>query len=359
MDVHVGRRRTWQAAASSIVIAVALAGCGGSDESDQAMSQGCGNWGDSGDAAWSEVVAAAEQEGSVVFYSSAIQGTIDRLEKAFEQWCPQIDLQPTRASGLEVVTALQNERNSTGSRADITLIDPQPWIKETLDELATPQGPNTKNPAYQTGDYFIDGKALMQHIVPYGIAYNTTIVEEAPKDFTALLDPKLKGLVGLFSTASPARVDLTSFLERNYGEDYTEKLAAMDPQYLPTVAPILQALSSGEIAITDYANLQGVLDLQAQGSPVEFAATSPQWGIQWYSCIVNWGAHQNAAQVLGDFMASEEGQKVLNENAISVLPDIEGTFAQITDVEPMDFEKSIDADYLAKANARWAEINGR
>jgi iron(III) transport system substrate-binding protein len=311
------------------------------------------------DAKWQETVQAAEKEGKVVFYSSAIQGTIDRLEAAFEAKYPKIDMQATRVTGVDLATALENERNSGSDGADIVLHDPQASWYNNLDRLTPPIGPNTQAAVWKEDHYTVGGVAQMHHIVPFGIAYNTNLVKTPPKDFTALLDPSLKGLVGLFDMASPASADLYTFLEKQYGAEFLTKLAQQNPQYFPSVAPTLQALTAGEIAITDYANAVGVADLVKSGAPVAFAPTTPQWAIQFYTYIVNWAKHKNAAQVLYDYMASPEGQTVINQGAISVLPDIPNTIASIDDVQPIDVEKAVQPALVDETNVRIRKIFGR
>lgn len=343
---------------SALVAALAVLAACGSAGSTAAPSTG--GSAPEGDATWQETIKAAEQEGTVVFYSSAPQGTIDRLEKAFEEKYPAIDMQSTRVTGLELATALENERNSGGSGADIALQDMVPFQYNNLANFTPPTGPNTQRPEYKKDGVTLKGVSQMHNIVPFGIAYNTSLVQNPPKDFTALLDPALKGQIGLFDGASPAASDLYGFLEKNYGgEDFLKKLATQQPQIFPSVAPTLQALTSGEIAITDYASSVAVQDLVDQGAPVKFVPTNPQWAIQFYTYIPGWAKHPNAAQVLYDFMASPDGQAAINKNAISVLPNIPGTIGQIGDVQTMTVEKVIDANVVNAYNARWRQIFGR
>ncbi|GAA1827309.1 extracellular solute-binding protein [Pseudonocardia ailaonensis] len=340
------------------VLALAVLSACGSGGGSAAPSGGGGA--PEGDAAWQQTVAAGEKEGTVVFYSSAPQGTIDRLEKAFEAKYPKIDMQATRVTGLELATALENERNSGGSGADIALHDMIPFQYNNLGNFIPPTGPNTQRPEYKKDGITLKGVSQMHNIVPFGVAYNTSLIPNPPKDFSTLLDPALKGQIGLFDGASPAASDLYAFLEKNYGgEDFLKKLAAQQPQFFPSVAPTLQALTSGEIAITDYASSVAVQDLVDQGAPVKFVPTKPQWAIQFYTYIPNWAKHPNAAQVLYDFMASPEGQTAINKNAISVLPNIPGTIGQIGDVQTMTVEKVIDANVVNAYNARWRQIFGR
>jgi iron(III) transport system substrate-binding protein len=103
----------------------------------------------------------------------------------------------------------------------------------------------------------------------------------------------------------------------------------------------------------------GVQDLVKSGAPVAFAPTTPQWAIQFYTYIVNWAKHPNAAQVLYDFMASPEGQAVINQGAVSVLPNVPQTLASINDVQPMDAKKVVDPAYIKETNARIRAIFGR
>lgn len=343
--------------AVSVLALSVLAACG-STGGGATPSEGGGAV--EGDAKWQETVKAAEQEGMVVFYSSAPQGTIDRLEKAFEEKYPGIDMQATRVTGLELATALENERNSGGNGADIALHDMVPFQYNNLASFTAPIGPNTQRSEYQKDGVTLKGVSQMHNIVPFGIAYNTSLISNPPADFTALLDPALKGQIGLFDGASPAASDLYAFLEQHYGgEDFLKKLAAQQPQFFPSVAPTLQALTAGEIAITDYASSVAVQDLVDQGAPVRFVPTKPQWAIQFYTYIPGWAKHPNAAQVLYDFMASPEGQEAINKSAISVLPNIPGTIGQIGDVQTMTVEKVIDANTVNAYNARWRQIFGR
>lgn len=357
MDRTPGRLTARRLAlALGAVLALAVTACGAPDDSGTAA----GGAPVEGDAQWQETVRAAEQEGTVVFYSSATQATLDRLEAAFEERYPAIDLQPTRVTGLELATALENERNAGGTGADIALHDMVPFQYNNLANFTPPTGPNTKAEAYASPDVTLQGVSQMHHIVPFGIAYNTSIVTTPPTDFTALLDPALRGQVGLFDFASPASADLYEFLaQHNGGEDFLRRLAAQEPQFYPSVAPTLQALTAGEIAITDYASSVAVQALVDQGAPVAFVATKPQWAIQFHTYIVGWAKHPNAAQVLYDFMASPAGQEVINKDAISLLPDIPGTIGTSADVQTMTVETVIDADAVNSANAKWRQIFGR
>ncbi|QJY44511.1 extracellular solute-binding protein [Pseudonocardia broussonetiae] len=350
------RPRRGHAVALALVLAL-LTACG--SEGGGGASSGV-DPAAAGDPRWQETVRAAEEEGTVVFYTSAVQGTIDRLEEAFEERYPAIDLQASRVPGVELGTALENERNAGGSGADIALHDMVPFHFRNLASFTPPTGPNTQRPEYQDEDVTLQGVSQMHHVVPYGLAYNTTLVPNPPTDFTALLDPALAGRIGLLDGAIPAASDLYGFLEQHYGgEDFLRRLADQRPQFFPTMAPTLQALTSGEIAMTDYSSVIAVQDLVDQGAPVAFVPTKPQWAIQFYTYVVGWAEHPNAAQVLYDFMASPEGQAVINENAISVLPDVPGTVGRIDDVQTMNVENVVDTDHVDTYNARWRQIFGR
>ncbi|WP_236792352.1 extracellular solute-binding protein [Amycolatopsis sp. GM8] len=343
---------------ASVVLGGALAACGSSsgDSGDTTTADP----GLEGDARWKETIAAAEREGVVVFYSSAPQTAIDRLQKAFKDKYPKIDMQPTRVTGLELATALENERHSGGSGADIALHDMVPFQYDNLANFTPPTGPNPQRAEFKREGITLKGVSQMHNIVPFGLAYNTSLVHTPPTDFTALADPSFAGQVGLFDFASPGSADLYGFLVQHYGgEDFLRRVAAGKPQFYPSVAPTLQALTSGEIAITDYASSVAVQDLVDQGAPVKFVPTKPQWAIQFYTYIVGWAKHPNAAQVLYDFMATPAGQQAINKDAISVLPNIPGTVGQIGDVQTMNVENAINANTVNAANARWRAIFGR
>ena len=68
--------------------------------------------------------------------------------------------------------------------------------------------------------------------------------------------------------------------------------------------------------------------------------------------IPGWSKHPNAAQVLFDFMSSEEGQAIINKNSISPLPGIPGLLdSQYVQVGDLSLYTS--PGYIDTATKKW------
>jgi iron(III) transport system substrate-binding protein len=71
-----------------------------------------------------------------------------------------------------------------------------------------------------------------------------------------------------------------------------------------------------------------VLDLKAQGAPVNFALPRKgAWNAPWYAMVLRRAPHPNAAQLMASFMVTPEGQAAVNKGYGSVLPRVSGTFS--------------------------------
>src|SRR5258706_13473994 len=68
--------------------------------------------------AWKVVLAAAQKEGRVVFYSSTVPAVLNRLKADFEKAYPGIVVEASRNIGLEGMTKLEMERSSGSDGGD-------------------------------------------------------------------------------------------------------------------------------------------------------------------------------------------------------------------------------------------------
>jgi iron(III) transport system substrate-binding protein len=150
-----------------------------------------------------------------------------------------------------------------------------------------------------------------------------------------MLDDEYAGKIGIVNPQGiAAYVDFYKFYEDAFGPDFLEQLAELKPRIYPSALGIAQALTSGEIAAAP-----GVQPLVAEvdsGAPVDWALPEPAWGTPWYSHVLSAASHPNAAQVLADFMVTDEGQVALNTGYASVLGEGEGAVADAADIDLPD-----------------------
>lgn len=308
---------------------------------------------------WESVVAAAEEEGTVVLYTTHLPNQIENLEEAFENAYPDIDLQVQRLLG-ELAATLEAERTTGTDGADVAVINTPSVIDAYIEsgDVLPIGGPSaeawTDNPAFVDGSYFVANYNAL------GIAWNTDEVPDGITGFEDLLDPELAGRVGLPDGANgdgSAVTDWYAFLEEFYGgEQYLEDLAAQAPVIFDTAAPLQQAVVVGEIAVAAYA-VPSILEEQAKGAPVDFVLPDPAWAAPFDAFGAGWTKRPNAAAVLLDFMMSPEGQTALAVNGASALEGVEGLIPLEQTVPSQVAER--EPGFLDDVSGRWREIFGR
>jgi iron(III) transport system substrate-binding protein len=297
------------------------------------------------DAALAELVAAAQEEGSVTIYSSQGLDQLNAFAEAFEEEYDGIDVEVVRLNDGDIIPRLETELSTGSSGADLAVITSPTFIEEHaaagdwVDPTASPQlaglGAYDAEQYFHEGNYFEVGAAVLT------FAWNTDDVPEGLTDYPDLLDESLGGgRIGVIDPAiAPVLVDFYLFLEENFGEDFVPSLAEQDPRIYPSALPIGEALTSGEISATVYAAPVQLVPAAENGAPVDFGISEAgAWGARYYGMIPRTSDSPNAAALLADFMVTPLGQELVQGASGSVLPDIPGTLitndqVRVTDIE--------------------------
>ncbi|WP_116996916.1 ABC transporter substrate-binding protein [Desertimonas flava] len=308
---------------------------------------------------WESIVDAAVGEGKVVLYAVNFPEQNERLEAAFEQEYPEIDLEIVRVTS-EIDAKLDSERETGVDGADISFGVNYPWVldAEAAGDLAPIEvGPNV---AAWVGTPWLDAERnyLVGTTQVLGFGWNTDLLEgEPPQEWSDLLNPEYAGMIGFTEPASPVIADFWSFAEEQLGgEDGLRQLAELDPVFYASGVPLMQGLGAGEISVTGYASAQLEAD-KAAGAPVEFFVPSPAWTSANLVYLPSWAHRPNAAQVLADFIASPAGQEALSINGASPLDGIESALVDIDDVQVVDITRT--PEWAEEYIARWSDIFGR
>lgn len=311
-------------AVCAAAVAIAGAACGGSVPSANLPVPGD----------WSAVVAAAEDEGSVHLYSTQHPDNLAKLKVAFERKYPRITLEFTRGTDVEINPRIEAEHRTGRGTADVHMTSDPVWTA-TAAESGTysidPMGPSLNDPAYGRDRSVRGGKFFLTSAAVFGLGWNTAALPGGLATPADLLDPALRGRIGVTNPSGfAAVVDQYQFFDRNWDPAFTEKLAAQRPRIYPSALSVAQALNSGEIVATPM--VQPLVREQAAGAPVDWKLPDPAWGTPWYSHVLAAAPHPNAAQVLADFLVTGEGQAALSSGYAAALPDIEGAVARAQDV---------------------------
>jgi iron(III) transport system substrate-binding protein len=274
------------------------------------------------------MIAAAEKEGKVVWYTSVDVKVAEALAKVFRADYPKIAIEVER-SGSERVFQRINQEYS----ADIKIVDVVNssdashfifWKQQKWLVPHTP--PDVKRFAAQYKD--ADGYYAAWRSTLAVMGYNTNLVKEsdAPKGYIDLLDPKWKGkLSKSHPSYSGGSLTGTYALTKVLGWDYLEKLSKQGVQQLQSTTATPKSIASGERAVMVDGNEYNMfIEIDAK-SPVKIVyakegtpfVTSP-------TAIFAAAPHPNAARVLQNFLYTARVQQILvNEGgARSVHPDV-------------------------------------
>ena len=265
-------------------------------------------------AADAALVAAAQKEGHVTWYTTQIVNDfVLPLAQIFEQkYGVKIDY--VRGQTNDIALRVINEARAGKMQADVvegSLTAPilkkqgllQKWVPDSAARLPTE---------------FIDQQgfwiATNANVLTPG--FNTDLVAAggAPKTFEDLLDPKWKGKMAWSSSSGTAAAPgfigtVLATMGEDKGMAYLHALAAQNVTGLSFGArQVLDLVIAGEYPLAlQIFNNHAVISA-AQGAPVAWIAMNPALGVLSPLSVTAGAPHVNAAKLLVDFLVSPEGQ---------------------------------------------------
>ena len=274
------------------------------------------------------MVAAAEKEGKVVWYSAVDVKVAENIAKLFKQAYPKIDVEVERAGSERVFQRVNQEYQSNIKNVDVVNSSDAShflfWKQQKLLAAHTPPDAQKFPAQYRDpeGYYFVWRATLSP------IAYNTNLVKdaEAPQGYQDLLDPKWKGkLVKAHPSYSGTSLTGTYAITKALGWEYLDKLSKNGVQQLQSTTAPPKSIASGERAVQVDGNEYNLfMEIDAK-SPVKIVyakegtpfVTSP-------TAIFAAAPHPNAARVFQNFLYTAKAQQVLVDagGARSVHPEV-------------------------------------
>lgn len=342
---RLNRRRLRGVPVLAGVVALFVAGCGGSNGQGSKAASG----------SWNDVAAAAKKEGKVTIYSGQALEHLNPLAAAFERKYPNIKVQVVRGLPTDLAPKVEAEGRTGKGMADVYVTVDRSWLSASKNLFVAPRGPAFDAPAYDRSTRIPAANYFEVSAQIIGFGWNTKLVPGKVRDYPALLDPKLAGgKIGIIKAQGAALVDYYQYLSKNYGADFLEKLAAQRPRIYPSALPMVQALSSGELAAAAFVGSSVKAEKKA-GAPVEWGVPESPWGARYYGTVLKSAPHPNAAQLLADFLVTEEGQKAVSSDNASVLPNIAGAVDSTKDVPEL---ANLAPEEVREFQAKWDELFG-
>ncbi len=285
------------------------------------------------------LLAAAEKEGTVVWYTGLIVNQIVRpLADAFQAQYPAIRVQYSRASNTETTLKILNEARARRMQADV--FDVTSGIFPLLEAQVVAAYPPRAAAHYKAEFRDPAGRWTASNLYFLTVAYNTNLVhpDAAPKTFADLLNPAWKGQMAWTSELAvqgpPGFIhNVLSQMGPEQGMDYLRRFAAQQPvSVAASPRTVLDQVIAGEHALGIMMYNHHVAISAAQGAPVEWAKLEPLVAIFSMFGIAKDAPHPNAARLFEEFVLSEQGQRVFAAN--DYLPAAPAVPAKIPELEP-------------------------
>ena len=274
------------------------------------------------------MVAAAEKEGKLVWYTAVDVKVAEAVAKAFKATYPKIDVDVERSGSERVFQRLNQEYQSSIKAADVVNSSDAShfifWKQQGWLAPHTPPDVRKFEAKYRDAD----GQYHTWRASLSVAGYNTNLVPEkdAPKSYADLLDPKWKGKMakshpGYSGTSLTGTYAITKLL----GWDYLEKLSKQGVQQLQSTTATPKSIASGERAVMVDGNEYNMFMEIDKKSPVKIVyPTEGTPFVNSPSAILKDAPHPNAARVFQNFLFTAPAQQLLvNEGGLrSMHPEV-------------------------------------
>jgi iron(III) transport system substrate-binding protein len=274
------------------------------------------------------MLAAAEKEGKVVWYTAVDVKVAEAVAKAFRAAHPRIDVDVERAGSERIFQRINQEYQSSIRNVDVVNSSDAShfilWKRQKWLAAHTP--PDVRRFAAQYRDP--EGHFAVWRATLNVMGYNTNLVSprDAPTGYADLLDPKWKGkLVKAHPSYSGTSLTGTYAMTKALGWDYLEKLSRQGVQQLQSTTAPPKSIASGERAVMVDGNEYNLfMEIDAR-SPVKIVY--PKEGTPFVTsptAVFAAAPHPNAARVFQNFLYTAPAQQLLvNEGGQrSVHPDV-------------------------------------
>jgi iron(III) transport system substrate-binding protein len=312
------------------------------------------------------LIEAARKEGHVVFYTSIDLPVAERVGKAFEAKYPGIAVRIERTGAERVFQRIGQEYASKLYKVDsVNSSDAAHFIVWKREGILEPYV--TEDMARYPDDHKDpDGLYATFRAWVCTIGYNTNLVkvEDAPKSYADLLDPKWLGkIVKAHPAYSGTIMTATYQMARDLGWGFFEKLAKQKVLQVQSSADPPKKLALGERAVMADGNEYNIFVEKEKGTPVEVVyATEGSPLIVGPNAIFKNAPNPNAARLWQSFCLSVEAQQLIIDvgGLRSVHPDVKEKAGRkpFGEIKKMKDDPAAVVEKSEEIKQRYAKIFG-
>jgi ABC-type Fe3+ transport system substrate-binding protein len=263
-----------------------------------------------------ELVAAAQREGKVAFYTAMDLPVAEKLGKAFEAKYSGITVRVERSGAERIFQRVAQEIGSNIHACDVlNSADASHFIAFKRNRWLAPFVTDEMAQQFPAAYRDPDGLFITTRVWLSSIGYNTELVkaEDAPKSFADLLDPKWAGkMVKAHPAYSGTIMTATFQIVRELGWGYLEKLSKQRVLQVQSSTDSPKKVALGERAVMADGNDYSLLQLKDAGRPVEpIYPTEGTPTVTGPTGVFASAPNPNAARLFQAWMHSREGQQLL------------------------------------------------
>jgi iron(III) transport system substrate-binding protein len=261
----------------------------------------------------------AKQEGTLTWYTTIAGDVLDAQIKAFQQKYPYLKVELFRADTIPLQTKMIEEAKSKKYVADVaeTGQDQGLVLRDELKVLQPWYSPIIKT--RQTSGLSPTGNGLTYWILDsesyVGFAYNTNAIPESavPKTWKDILNPALKGKMQVSGTSTGTT--WAGNLISNQGLDFLQQVAKQQDVKVQQISgkALNDLIASGEVAAGPAIYRDHAQQSMEKGAPVKWVPLDPVTTGPYAVEVIAGTPHPHAAMLFADYLASEEGAKVMTQ----------------------------------------------
>ena len=257
-------------------------------------------------------------QGKVILYTSVPANVISKIETAFEEEHPNLDLEIFQATTGDVMDQVNEEKAAGQIKADILWVADFTVGEELKAQQLLLQYTPPEAEALLTMLVDKDGTYFAARLLNMVVAYNTNAVTTPPTGYHDLLDSRYQGNIGHASPASGSFIYFMGTLLQNpaYGETFFQQLSANNP-LVQGNRQVAQSIADGELDIgltVDFI----VRNLQQENPEAPISFIYPATGIVMVPspiAIFKDAPNSENAKVFERFILSASGQGMLRDVA--------------------------------------------
>jgi len=258
----------------------------------------------------------AKAEGKVNWYTSLAGSSYKELAQGFEKkYGVKVDVY--RATSNDLMARIGSEAKARQYLVD-TIETTLPLLKSLREDglLAVYASPHLqKYPAHakeQAGNGLYYWGVNRESFIGVGYNFNLIPASAIPKYFDGLLNPQLKGKIGM--TTSDTGVRMMGAIVKFKGQEFVNKLKAQDISLHAVSGRAMADMAiSGEVPISPSIFRDHAMESKLKGAPINWVAMEAVPTNAGGTSIIYQAPHPHAAVLLADFILSPEGQKILED----------------------------------------------